>query len=343
MRIAITTVQAPFLKGGAELHANGLQRALMAAGHEAEIVTMPFRFDPPSEVLRNMDMWAAEDLGHMSGPIADRVIALRFPTWYAKHHSQAVWALHQHRGVYELWDEQSATPESKKLRDAIIARDSEALNAIPTHLRFANSRNVANRMLRYNLVQSTPLYHPPATADELYCAPAQPYIFFPSRLESLKRQDLLIEAMALVKSPIVSLLSGAGGQQQRYAKVIERHGLQNKVRLLGEVDHHTLLALFAKCSAVYFGPFDEDYGYVTLEAMLAKKPVITCTDSGGPLEFVLHEQTGYICEPTAQAIADAIERVASDPQAAQAMGIAGYERYQSLNITWDNVVQKLTA
>ena len=37
---------------------------------------------------------------------------------------------------------------------------------------------------------------------------------------------------------------------------------------------------------VIFPPLDEDYGYVTLEAMLAAKPVITCTDSGGPLEFV---------------------------------------------------------
>ena len=35
-----------------------------------------------------------------------------------------------------------------------------------------------------------------------------------------------------------------------------------------------------------FAPFDEDFGYVTLESFLAHKPVITATDAGGPLEFV---------------------------------------------------------
>ena len=30
-----------------------------------------------------------------------------------------------------------------------------------------------------------------------------------------------------------------------------------------------------------FAPFDEDYGYVTLEAFEARKPVVTASDSGG--------------------------------------------------------------
>ena len=39
MRLLIATVQVPFVRGGAELHAEGLRRALTAAGHDAEIVS----------------------------------------------------------------------------------------------------------------------------------------------------------------------------------------------------------------------------------------------------------------------------------------------------------------
>ncbi len=343
MRIAITTVQAPFLRGGAELHAAGLQKALLDAGHEAEIVTMPFRFDPPREVIRNMNMWGGENLMQVSGPPADLVISLRFPTWYVQHANKAVWVLHQHRTVYDLWDNIDIDPERVAMKADITKRDTQYLQMVPTHKRFANSQNVANRLKAFNGVDSTPLYHPPPTENQLFCAEAEPYIFFPSRLESLKRQDLLIEAMALCKSPAVALLSGGGGQQQRYAELIEAKGLQHKVRLLGEVDQATLIALFAQCTGVFFGPFDEDYGYVTLEAMLAKKPVITCSDSGGPLEFVLDGETGYVAEPNAQSIADAIDSLMTNPAQAKQMGETGFAHYHSLNISWAHVVAQLTA
>ena len=39
----------------------------------------------------------------------------------------------------------------------------------------------------------------------------------------------------------------------------------------------------ARCRAVVFPPFNEDYGFVTVEAFMCGKPVITCHDSGGPV------------------------------------------------------------
>jgi glycosyltransferase involved in cell wall biosynthesis len=90
-----------------------------------------------------------------------------------------------------------------------------------------------------------------------------------------------------------------------------------------------------------YPPFDEDYGYVTLEAMLSSKPVITCLDSGGPLEFVLHGQTGLVAEPTPQSLAACMDRLWSDRGKARAFGIAGRDHYQSLGISWKNVVARL--
>jgi glycosyltransferase involved in cell wall biosynthesis len=94
---------------------------------------------------------------------------------------------------------------------------------------------------------------------------------------------------------------------------------------------------------VIFPPLDEDYGYVTLEAMLSSKPVLTCRDSGGSLEFVVHQETGLIVEPEPEAVAHAIDRLYEDRCLAQAWGKAGKDRYLSMNISWDTVVERLTS
>ena len=88
-----------------------------------------------------------------------------------------------------------------------------------------------------------------------------------------------------------------------------------------------------------FPPLDEDYGYVTLEAFLARKPVVTTTDAGGPLEFVVDGVNGLISRPEPDAIAAAIARLAADRALAERLGDAGFER--ASQITWDGVVERL--
>jgi glycosyltransferase involved in cell wall biosynthesis len=80
---------------------------------------------------------------------------------------------------------------------------------------------------------------------------------------------------------------------------------------------------------------------VTLEAMLSSKPVITCADSGGPLEFVVDGQTGLTADPTPESLARAMDALWTDRRGAAAMGEAGRARYQDLDISWANVVEKL--
>src|SRR3954462_16014080 len=97
MRIGIATVQAPFIRGGAESHVQNLAAALVGAGHEAEVITMPFRFSPPSEVERSMEAWEAEDFADLNGCSMDLVICMKFPTYYLSHPNKVVWLPHQHR------------------------------------------------------------------------------------------------------------------------------------------------------------------------------------------------------------------------------------------------------
>src|SRR5688572_5294293 len=54
LRVLITTVQVPFIRGGAEVHAEGLRDALRRFGHEAEILAIPFKWYPPEKILDHM-------------------------------------------------------------------------------------------------------------------------------------------------------------------------------------------------------------------------------------------------------------------------------------------------
>ena len=342
MRVAIATVQVPFILGGAESHARGLMEALVRKGHAAEIVALPFSFSPPERVRRAMELWQTEDFTAYSGYHVDRVICLKFPAYYCQHPSKVLWLIHQHRAFYELWHDQDLHSQSEQdLRAVTLPLDTAILGSIP--LRFAASATVSTRLRRNNGVSSIPLYHPPPLAGRLSGQPAEAYIFCPSRLESLKRQPLLIEAMALVRSPVCAVIAGEGSQWAAYQALIDRLGIGHRVRLMGRVDDATMAAGYAMSLGVFFGPYEEDYGYVTLEAMLSGKPIITCRDSGGPLEFVRDGQTGLVIEPTAEALADAIERLAGDPRSASEMGQAGRAAYAAMGITWDNVVNRLLA
>lgn len=344
MKIIVASVKTPFIFGGADALVKCLINALHEAGHIVELVTIPFRFYPESEVKRCMDIWENENFENINGFKPDAVICLQFPTFYLKHSNKILWLLHQHRAVYELWGTPYAQvlknkSKVKSLKKDIINRDNKSIGSCKKV--FTISERVSDRLRQYNKIGSVPLYHPPPFVNQLYSAKSMPYIFFPSRLEKLKRQSLLIKAMKYVKEPVAVIIAGDGGSRNKLQRKIDDLNLEKRVRLIGRITEYEMLVYYAHCLGVFFGPYDEDYGYVTLEAMLSSKPVITCIDSGGPTEFVVNNKTGFIAEPEPEAIAKAIDDLFVDQKRAVEMGRAGYKRYHEFNISWSNVVDKL--
>ncbi|WP_179401936.1 glycosyltransferase family 4 protein [Burkholderia guangdongensis] len=340
MRIVVTANLVPFIHGGATHHVAGVVRALEQAGHEVELLRLPFRFSPEKDIVRAMEHATSLDLTRPNGIAVDRVISLQFPGYGIVHPQHVVWVMHQHRAVYELYDERSATPALKELRERVIAFDNDTLGR--ANRVFANSRRVAERLQQFNGIDAAPLYHPPAQADAFRCEDALPYVFFPSRLESLKRQSLLIDAARLMRSPLKIVLAGDGGQRDALAAQIRRNGVDDRVALLGHITEAEKRAFYARATAVAFPAFDEDYGYITLEAMLSAKPVVTCTDSGGPLEFVRHDETGWIEEPDAEALAARLDWLAEHPREAAEAGRRARHAYRAANVSWRDVVDALT-
>ena len=348
MRVLIATVQVPFIRGGAEIHAEGLRDALVRAGHEAEIFAIPFKWYPPEKILDHMLACRLLDVSEVAGTRVDRLIGLRFPAYLIPHPNKVLWILHQHRTAYDLWDHSLSDlvyyPNGSQVRDAIEQADRKLIPE--ARAVFANSRNVAQRLKRYCDIDATPLYHPPPNADKFYAASAEDYLFFPSRLCIPKRQELALQALALTRNPVQLCFAGISDHPDytdKLQSLARKLKVQKRVEWLGGITEDEKLARYASALAVVYPPVDEDYGYVTLEAMLASKAVITCSDSGGPLEFVVDRQNGTIVDPTPEALAGAFDYVWENRGETQAWGRTGRARYKSLNLSWTNVIQKLLA
>jgi len=342
LRILILEAQVPFVHGGAEILVRELAAALEAHGHHAQVVSVPFTDSPKEEILAGAEAWRLLDVTCAAGGPIDLVIATKFPTYFARHPRKVLWLVHQHRAAYELagtrFSDFSHTPRDVALRRRLIVADSHMLRECVGH--FTIARTVSDRMLKYNGIASEALYNPPKLAGRLAAGPYGDYVLTVTRLEHVKRVDLAIDTFQKTTSGMRLVIAGDGSIRHNLAEYIERSGLSDRVTLLGRVDDGRLIELYAGCRAVLFAPYQEDYGYVTLEAFLSRKPVITARDSGGTLEFVVDGVNGYVCDPTPEALAAAVNRLRADAALAAQLGERGHA--VAAHITWDNVVERLT-
>ena len=349
MRILVVSVQTPFVRGGAEVLADELVNALIRAGHQAELAAIPFNSTDPERIPDQMLACAMMDLNGVPGAKVDRVIALKFPAYLIPHSNKVVWLLHHYREAYDFWDHKFGgglrnAPRGAVIREIIQRADARIYS--DTRTLFTLSENVSNRVRRFWHIESTPLHHPPAEADAFYCADAADYILFPSRLAENKRQELALQALHHTRFPVRLKFVGAADSvlfSDHLQRVAQQLGVDSRVEWNGFVSASEKRDAYARSVAVLFPTFDEDYGYVTLEAMLSSKPVITCDDSGGPLEFVLPNKTGLITPSKPVELARAMDALWQDRALAREMGRAGRSHYQSLGLSWEKVVSQLLA
>lgn len=343
-KIAICFASVPFVRGGAENHAESLCTELNKRGYKADIVSIPFQWEPKLEIIKNMVMWRLLNLDKISGIPVDLVIATKFPSYMIKHPNKVTWLFHQHRAIYDLYgtpysDFNADDPEEMDIRDHIINADNKALRE--SKVIYTNSKNTGYRLKYYNNIDSTPLYHPPKHYGKYYCDDYQDYILSVGRLEGLKRVDLLLQAMQYTDKDIKCVIAGTGGMEGYLKNMARDLGIQNKVKFVGFVNDEELLKLYANCFAVYFAPYDEDYGYITLESFLSKKPLITCSDSGGVMEFAEHGINSFISEDaSAESLGRYINELYNNTALCRKMGNNGYDKVK--NINWDDVIKKLT-
>ena len=342
LKVLVVNAAAPFVHGGAEELANHLVRQLNARDAvEAELLRVPFRWDPPEVVLEEMLLNHRLELINV-----DRVIALKFPAYLIPHPHKTLWLLHQFRLAYDRADAGEGRPAGPLGR---ASRNADNAAFAACRRIFANSPVTRDRLQRYNGVAAEVLY-PPLNDEALFtgaAAPPQdpPYIFAGGRVSRGKRQHLLIEAMAKAQAPGRLVIAGPPDTEadaERLRALVQQLELDAHVELHLDFHPRDRIAAWVKgaCAVAYL-PFDEDsLGYVTMEAFAAGRAVLTTTDAGGLLEIVGPE-TGLVVEPDPVGLAAGLSRLLGDPPLARRLGAGAADCWRARRLTWSRTIEKL--
>jgi glycosyltransferase involved in cell wall biosynthesis len=251
--------------------------------------------------------------------------------------------VHQHRPIYDLFGGQfsdfSDDPRSEAIRRLLVEGDRVAIGE--AQYSSGISQNVVNRLATFNQLSANLLYPPLPLGGSYYSDSEEGYLLSVGRICRIKRLDLLIKALPMVDPELKLKVVGTPDDPDYFNHLkseIDKHHLKDRVIFLGRVSNEELIKLYANCLSVYYAPFDEDYGFASLEGLASCKPVIAASDSGGVLEFVrdsfegeggcsytdraevdqigtdsregiTHESNGVVVDPTVAGVVSGVQRL----------------------------------
>lgn len=268
-------------------------------------------------------------------------------------------------------------PYHHKSVQVIREIDTISLSKVTTIL--AGSQTIKNRIKQFNNLSNNVDVIYAGIDPDIYHFNGQVSYEYPivvGRHEFPKRPELFVKAMKLLPN-LIGKVVGAGGRTDDLKKIdnlltytsqvgivitddivwkqmsngkfgfeYEKH-IQNakknrtssNVIFTGRVSTESLFEEYSKASCVVCPAYEEDYGLTAIEAMSFKKPVIACKDGGGYAELIEDGINGFLVDPTSDAIAEAIQKIAENKEIAIRMGNAAYET--SRKYTWSNTIDKL--
>lgn len=346
MKVLVATTLQPFVRGGAELLADTLVRELNdTQGVSAELLRIPFAYNSPEALYEQMVLWRSVEVVNV-----DRVICLKFPAYLLPHPSKTVWLMHQFRQVYDLWDEVSsnrgASDDWNKLKKTIHAIDTLELENVRSLFTF--HAESAERLLRFNGIRSDTLVAPFLDPELFTPGASGEYVFVGGRINRHKRQHLAVEAMKSSSGSYRMVVAGPPDSEQdviALKKIIEKYKLEDRVILRPEnLSRNEYANLVRNAGAVCYLPFQEDsMGYVSMEAALAGRPVVTVSDAGGVLDLVLDKVTGLVAKPNPESLAKTLDQVMSMRKDAESLGRAAHKAVLEKTKSWPETIDRLLA
>lgn len=376
MKIAIVAPSpVPFGVGGAEKLWWGISEYINKhTADQCELIKIPTKENSFWDLLESYYRFYKLDLSYF-----DLVITGKYPGWMVEHPNHHVYMLHCLRGFYDCYHFMGLPDETKtnnrKIAHIIqqLNNDSTSIKEVFDLLfelkhdksikqdefcfpgafikqlvhffdrsamrkvrRFsAISKTVANRKEYFPDNCEVSVVYPPSSLTQ-FENNSYDYFFSVSRLDSAKRIEMLVDAYMQANTDIPLKIAGTGPLSETLIALVKK---DVRVELLGFVSDDDLMNYYSHAYAILFVPYDEDYGLITIEAMMCEKPVLTFSDSGGVIEFVEHEVTGLVCEPSIDKLAKNIDYIANNSELCRSMGKAARKKVQ--NITWENTVGTL--
>src|SRR5262245_56402626 len=155
------------------------------------------------------------DITEADGQRVDVAICTKWPSYVVRHPCKITWLVHQFRQIYDWFgtplSDFTGSPEDVRIRRLVMDMDRKTL--AESRRLFTISRNVANRLKRFNGLDGTPLYPPLRSGLKLEPGPYDDYIFSLNRLDAAKRLDLLLDALALAPG-VRAVIGGTGPETE---------------------------------------------------------------------------------------------------------------------------------
>ncbi|MDZ7678658.1 MAG: glycosyltransferase family 4 protein [Acidimicrobiales bacterium] len=365
--------------GGAERATEGLVHHLAEhAGHEAELVRLPVPESTLHEVIDGYRRFSRLDLSGSDAVISCKYPAWITPHEHHRllmfHPLRGLYDTYRtfrlpytvdtgERAVRRLVELAEGEPDRDRLDELFGAYDDAVAQLGADHPCFSLPGPLARTLVHHldlvalvpdsierhltlsSTVAARPGYLPHGVMPLVAHLPSDlptverhdpVHLVTASRLDGPKRLDLLIAAFRRTDVEVPLVIAGTGPQETALRDMAEG---DERIRFAGFVSDDELAELYGRAIAVPFVPLDEDLGLITLEAMAAGAPVITCTDSGGPTELVADGATGWVVPPTVDALAAAIEEAVADPERTTDLGARGRRRGRL--VSWDRVARRL--
>jgi glycosyltransferase involved in cell wall biosynthesis len=166
-----------------------------------------------------------------------------------------------------------------------------------------------------------------------------------ARLSKEKGLHYLVEAFAVVagRHPQARLvLAGQGPERHRLERLAARLGLGERVRFLGEVPHEQVPGVLQQLDIFAMPSTYEGFGVAALEAEAMELPVVASRVHGIP-DVVVDGETGLLVPPRdRQALAAALDRLASDGDLRRRLGQAG-RAFVAEHYSWEENTAQMEA
>lgn len=342
MAIIIVTTAVPFLQDDGKLISAWLHAHLKQRNHQAELLELPF--EPSIEnMAQQMLALRLLDIEHY----ADLVIAIGTPSYFIHHPNKVIWFTHHHRCAYDLWGteyEDSPNSDMGKIYRSLFRRaDNNSLREAQKI--YTNSQMVSDRLKVFNEIESEVLYPPLFSSDHFLKNDWGDYIYFPGIISEHKRQLLAVEAMQHVKTDVKLVIAGIPASATYTSRVEAeiKNGLEDKIKLvprwITEEEKVDFLTHALACTVLTSDGNSDSY--IGLEAHHSRNAIVTCCDSGGITQLVNDGDSGYVVPPDPKAIAKKFDELYRNKALARKMGERGNRNLETMNISWDNVIDKL--
>ncbi len=210
---------------------------------------------------------------------------------------------------------------SKKLRELKLNRRINRLVVASTYMRWQLEIN------RFDPthIEIIPPVPRSTTAIESSFAPRN-HILYAGQIVRGKGVDILIQALAQVKTPFTCSICGDGSHRSACEALVKELGLQEKIRFHGFLPRARIQELYQDASiALVSSVWPEPFGLVGLEAMRCGLPVVAF-DAGGIRDWLNDGENGFLVPwMNTREYAARIDQLLSDKNRARAMGLRGRE------------------